>query len=96
MREELRPSAEARVKELLVLGEVAGQNVLTVSETELSDGFEEMAQNAGHNPEEVRQYYESNNLMDVFKQGLLEEKTLNYLVEGAKVIEVEKDEIPSE
>jgi trigger factor len=93
LREELRPASEVRVKELLMLGEIARQNDLTISEMELSGGFEKMALNTGHNPGELRQYYESNNLMDLFRQRLLEEKVLNYLVESAKIKQVKKDEI---
>jgi hypothetical protein len=44
----------------------------------------------------IRKYYEANNLVDSFQQNLLEEKTLNYLVEGAKISEVEADIIHGE
>ena len=51
-----------------------------------------MAREAGYPAETVRNYYESNNLMDTFRQTLIKEKTLNYLVENANVKEVEPSE----
>ena len=93
LREEFRPTSENRVKEMLLLGEVARQNNLSINEEELSDGFREMASKTGQQAEEMRRYYEANNLVDSFKERLLEEKTLNFLVNGAKVTEVEADKI---
>jgi trigger factor len=93
LKEELRPASEKRVKELLLLGEIARQNDLTIDELELSEGFREMAARMGQDHEIIREYYEANNLVDSFQQKLLEEKTLNYLVEGAKISEVEADKI---
>lgn len=91
--EELRPSSENRVKEMLVLGEIARQNDLTVNDMELAEGFRETAINMGQDPEILRKYYENNNLVDSFRQSLFEEKTLNYLVKCAKVKELEADKI---
>lgn len=96
LREDLRPSSEKRVKDMLVLGEIAREDKLTINEEELSEGFKEMALKMGQEPDVLRQYYEANNLVDSFKQQLLEEKALNYLVKGAKVTEVEADKIKCE
>jgi trigger factor len=96
LREELRPASEKRVKEMLILGEVARQNNLSVNEVELSEGFREAALYMGQEPEALRKYYADNDLVDSFRQKLLEEKTLNYLVKGAKVSEVEAEKIQDE
>jgi len=94
--EEIRPASEKRVKDMLVLGEIARQNELTVNDMELSEGFKEMAVNMGQDPEVLRKYHEENNLEGSFRQGLLEEKTLNYLVKCATVKELEADKISRE
>jgi len=96
LREDLRPSSEKRVKDMLVLGEIAREDKLIINEEELSEGFNEMALKMGQEPDVLRQYYEANNLVDSLKQQLLEEKTLNYLVKGAKVTEIEADKIKRE
>jgi trigger factor len=91
LRENLRPGSEKRVKEMLILGKIARDNELTVDDVELTEGFQNMAQNMGQELQAVRQYYEANQLVDSFRESLLEEKTLNYLVNGAKVIELKAD-----
>jgi trigger factor len=96
LREGLRTASEKRVKEMLILGEIAGQNNLSVNEMELSEGFREAALNMGQEPEALRKYYADNDLVDSFRQKLLEEKALNYLVKGAKVFEVEAEKIQDE
>lgn len=101
LREEFRPGAERRVKELLVLGEIARQNDLRMEESEIEEGFVQIAEGMKQDPLVVKRYYEANRLTDSFRQRLLEEKTLNFLVKGAnlRVIEadrMDKQENPSE
>ena len=90
---DFRPASEKRVKDLLILGEIARQKDLTVSELELDEGFVDLAKGIGQDPKVIRQYYEAKGLLDGFRDRLLEEKTLNYLVKGAKIREVEAAQI---
>lgn len=92
LREDLAPNSKKRVKEMLILGEIAKKDDLTVDEAELSEGFREMSMSIGQEPEIIRKYYEANNLLESFREKLLEEKTLNFLVESAKIIDTEKVE----
>lgn len=96
LRQDLRTPAESRVKRMLVLSEIAQLNQIEVTEDDLSKGFAELAEGIGQEAELVRRYYEANNLLESYKDKLLEEKTLNYLVEGAKIFEVEADKISKE
>jgi trigger factor len=89
VRQDFRSASEKRVKDLLILGEVARQQDLSLSEMELDEGFADLAKGIGQDPKVVRQYYESKDLLEGFRDRLLEEKTLNYLVKGAKIREVE-------
>jgi trigger factor len=89
LKQKIRPKSERRVKDMLILSEVARQKDLDVDEKEISDGFARLAEGLGQDPVSIRKYYEANNLMGTFRQGLLEEKTLNYLVKCATVKEVE-------
>ena len=93
LRADFRPASERRVKEMLVLEEIAKKDEITVDEADLEEGFKDVAASMGQEPEIVRQYYEARGLIDSFKDKLVEEKTLNYLVENAKVLEVERDEL---
>lgn len=89
VRGDFRPASEKRVKDLLILGEIAKQNDLSLSEIEVDEGFADLAKGIGQDPKVVRQYYEAKGLSEGFRDRLLEEKTLNYLVKGAKIREVE-------
>jgi trigger factor len=93
VREDFRAASEKRVKDLLILGEIARQNDLSVSEIELEQGFADLAKGMGQDAKVVRQYYEAKGLLDGFQDRLLEEKTLNYLVKGAKIREIEAAQI---
>ncbi len=96
LREELRPASEKRVKQLLILGEIARQKDLSISEEELSEGFKEMGEKLGQDPEMLRRYYEGRQLVDAFREKLLEEKTLNYLLKAATIKDVEAAELKTE
>jgi len=89
VRQDFRSASEKRVKDLLILGEIARQHDLSLSEMELDEGFADLAKGIGQDPKVIRQYYESKDLLEGFRDRLLEEKTLNYLVKGAKIREVE-------
>jgi trigger factor len=89
VREDFRPASEKRVKDLLILGEIARLNDLSLSEIEVEEGFADLAKGIGQDPKVIRQYYEAKGLLEGFRDRLLEEKTLNYLVRGAKIREVE-------
>ena len=93
LKEEIRPTAEKRIKGMLILGEIARKENLKVDETDMADSFKGMSESMGADSETIRKYYEANNLMDTLRQSLLKEKTLKYLVENAKVTEVAADKI---
>jgi trigger factor len=90
LREEFRPGAETRCKHLLILGEIASKEDILVDEEDIQQGIRDIALSTGQPPETIRKYYEAGNMMDSLRESLIEQKTLNYLVENAKVIEVDK------
>ena len=96
MKEDFRPASERRVKDMLILGEIAKQHDLTISEEDLNEGFKNLALSMGQDPQVVRGYYEASQAMDAYRDKLLEEKTLNYLVDGASIKKVTADKLTSE
>lgn len=86
LREDLRPSAEKKVKNSLILTEVAKRENIIVTEEDLDQAFEDLANATGQEGGPLRRYYEARGLMDSLKQRLLEQKTLNYLLEHATII----------
>ena len=89
LKQQFRSPSESRVRERLILGQVAQQDDITISDDEFTEGLEKLAQGMGQDVETIRKYYEARGEVDILKEQMLEEKTLNYLVENAKVKEVE-------
>jgi len=85
LREDFREDAQKRVKEMLILGEIATREDLSIDDAELAEGIAGVARAMNQPAESIRQYYEARGLMDSLRETLLEEKTLNYLVEHAKL-----------
>jgi len=98
MRQDLRVTAEEKVKEELILGKIADMEDIRVEDSDIRDGFQVLAAQTGKDTAMLQQYYEKNNIMDLFKNQLLVEKILNHLVQGAKVTQVEgiSEEIPKD
>jgi trigger factor len=91
LRNDMRPATERRVREMLVLEEIAQQDKITVNDEDLENRFKELAAGMGQSPRIVRQYYEAKDLMDSLRYKLTEEKTLNYLIKNARVLPVERE-----
>jgi trigger factor len=96
VRQDFLEPSRKRVKDLLILGEVARQHDLTIDEIELNEGFKDLAEGMGQEPSVVRRYYEARGMVEFFRERLLEEKTLNFLVKGAKITEVEASRLSPE
>ncbi|MEA3360935.1 MAG: trigger factor [Thermodesulfobacteriota bacterium] len=94
MRQELIKPSEEKIKEELVLDAIARIEAITVEEKDIGDAFDGLSGRTGSDPALIRQYYESNNLMNSFEAQILAEKTLNHLVKGAIINDVK--EIPKE
>jgi len=87
---DLRPIAEKRIKNMLILADIANEAGLKVEEEDLEEHFNRLSQTTGQDAGMLRKYYEAREMMDGLQQELLEEKTLNYLVEHANISEVER------
>ena len=91
LRKDLRPASEKRVREMLILEQIAKQDEITVTDDDLEEGYRNFAENMGQDLETVKKYYEARGQVDALKEDLLKEKTLNYLVDHANISEVEGD-----
>jgi FKBP-type peptidyl-prolyl cis-trans isomerase (trigger factor) len=90
MRQDLRPLAEAQVKEGFVLSKIADLEDIKVGDSDIRNGFQELSAQTGKDPAALQQFYEEHNLMDSFRDRLLTEKTLNHLAQGANITEVKE------
>ena len=88
IRNDFRPNAERKVKEMLVLGEVSIKENITVTDEDLDKHFNDIAVDVGQPVEIVKQYYESQKMTDSLKDFILGQKTLKFLVDNAVVKDV--------
>ena len=90
LKEDFRPRAERRVKEMLILAEIADKEGIDISDEELDEEIKKIAELGAQDPEDLKRFYEERNLMGYLRVRLREQKTLNYLLENAKIKKTEK------
>ena len=85
IREELRPLATKRVSTSLVLGKVAEDEKIEVSDAEIDNEIENMCQDAAEGKkEELKKFLATPQARESIKQTLITRKTIQQLVEIAK------------
>ena len=89
LREKHKKTAEKTVKGYLLLLEIAKKEELTVTSEDFYKEFLKEAIEEGVSIEEVREYYEKNNLMHSLRDTILINKAIEKLYEYANVEEVE-------
>jgi len=83
LREELRPLATKRVSRSLVLGRVAEEEKIEVSDAEIDAELEKLVQDAAENKEEMEKRLDSPQVRGSVEQLLATRKTIQRLVEIA-------------
>jgi trigger factor len=91
LREKYRDTAVKQVKRHLILGKLIDQQPLELTEEELANGFEDMAQTFQQPAAEIRKYYESSEnheRLAYFKHTLLEKKAIDLIINESDIEEV--------
>jgi len=83
LREELRPLATKRVTRSLVLGKVAEEGKIEVSDSELDAEIENMTKDATENKDELKKVLNTPQARESIEQTLLARKTIQRLTEAA-------------
>jgi trigger factor len=86
LMEKFRPGAEKLARKGLILERIAQLESQTVTPEDLEQEFKRIAGQVNQSVNLVKEVYGKNNLLEGLSQQLLEEKTLNFLVEQAKDI----------
>jgi trigger factor len=94
MREELKPAAQKRVAESLVLGKIAELENVTVSPEEI-DAEIEKAVNSADNKDAMRQALSSENSRASIENNLITSKVIDILTDKAKAPKDKKEEKPA-
>jgi trigger factor len=83
MLDNVKPRAEFRVRSRLLLEQIAKQEGIAVEEAEVEDLLQRLAAGSGKTVSQVREFYREQNLMDVLRRQLRDEKTMKMLIEKA-------------
>ena len=91
VRESMRSQAEELVKSHVVLLDIAKREGLSVGNDEVDMHLYRMAINSGQDPQELKKYYEQNNLMFALRDSLLADKAMERIYENAEITEEEPE-----
>lgn len=83
MLEAVRPKAEFRVRSRLLLKQIAKQEGIQVEDSEVEAALQRLADSRGRTLAQMREIYRQQNLLEILRQDLLNEKVLKLLLEKA-------------
>jgi trigger factor len=89
-RAKSRGEAVRRIKGFLLFDSIAAQNQLEVTDADLEQKLSEIAQRYKQPVEAIKKYYEEHQLIRPLFNQVLEEKTLDFLISKAKIVEKKK------
>ncbi len=88
--EQHRELAEKKVRRHLILDKIVEQENMTLSDEELENAFNDMAQGFKQPVEEIKKYYGQNkDTLELFKQTLLEKQAIDLIIKNSIIEEVE-------
>ena len=92
LTEKYRDTAEKKVRRHILLSKIIEQENLTLTDEELTDGFEDMAKTVNQPVDQIKMYYEQNNdKLDFFKHALLEKKAIKLIIDCSTLEESEPE-----
>jgi len=90
LQEQMKGDAEKRVRNNLVLEQIAKVEKIEVSQEEVEQELEDMAKAYGRSPEEIRNILASNGSLGSLNDDVMIRKTVQFLVDNAKEVPAEK------
>jgi trigger factor len=89
LQKEYEPEAEKRIRLGMILTKIADFEEIKVDDSEVDERLKRIAEESKRSYDYIKDFYEKYDLTGNLKNGMLEEKTLNFLVEKAAVKEKE-------
>ncbi|MFC1578526.1 hypothetical protein ACFL36_05905 [Thermodesulfobacteriota bacterium] len=97
MAEKYRDVAFNQVKRHLLLGKMITQQSLEVSDEELEEALNEMAENFKQPVEEIKKYYDQNkDKLEYFKHTLLEKRAIKLIIENSEIEDVDPEKVEAD
>ncbi len=87
LQTDIRKDAERKVRAKLILDKIAKIESIEITDEDIDKGLGEIAARLGQDVDTIRNLHIRNNLMDSLRKHVLEERTLNFLVDNANIIE---------
>jgi trigger factor len=91
MKDNFRNEAEKQVKCSLLTEVIAKKESISVNDEEVEERLKEIAQSNNQDIEKIKDFYKREDLLEGFKVKLLENKCLDFLLEKATIVEVDKN-----
>ncbi|MCX7965312.1 MAG: trigger factor, partial [Syntrophorhabdaceae bacterium] len=88
LRKDFEHKAEKRIKTDILLIKIAEKENIKLEETDIEERLKRIAEDARRPFNDVKSFYERNELMEGLKSMILEEKTLNFLKDNAIIKEL--------
>jgi trigger factor len=89
LSEKYRDTAEKQVKRYLLLNKLIEQENFTLTDSDLEEGFNEMAGAFNQPVEEIKQYYDQNaDKLEYFKHSLLEKQVIKLIINNSQIEDV--------
>jgi trigger factor len=83
-----KDDAVRQVRLLFILDRIAKDEGIEASEKDLGNAYKSISLQTGKSEEEVKKYYEKENLVDNLLERVREEKTIEFLIKNAEINEV--------
>ncbi|OGW75087.1 MAG: trigger factor [Omnitrophica bacterium RBG_13_46_9] len=83
----LEKEACDKVRSYFILDDIAVKEKIEVSDKDINDRIKATALSTGYSAEEVKKYYEKENLLDGLRENIKEGKVLEFLLKGADITE---------
>ncbi len=85
LQEDYRTTALKQVKTYLILEKIATQEGISVTDEEMEERIREISEKVHQKFDVLKRYYEKNGLIPEVKAGILNDKTLDFLIQKANI-----------
>ena len=86
-KKDFEKRAEERIKTDIILSKIADLEGIKLEESDVYERIKKTAEEAKRSYDDVKGFYEKNNMMDYLKSAIVQEKTLNFLKDNAIIKE---------
>jgi len=87
-KEKFKNDAVRKVRLLFILDQIARDENIDVTDEELGEAYKSISAQSGKSEEEVKDYYDREDMVDSLKDRLREGKTMEFLLQNAQIVEV--------